>query len=82
MRFVYFLENESIFIERIFESLVVKVDIPNVKKFICVSLYRPNTHNTMTQSQQLEAFFVHLNNLLQKLDKYKLPIEKSVSVEF
>ena len=39
-----------------------------------MSLYRPNTHNTMTQSQQLEAFFVHLNNLLQKLDKYKLPV--------
>lgn len=69
-----YLEKESIFIEKIIETVVVKIDIPNVKKFICVSLYRPNTHNTMTQSQQLEAFFVHLNNLLQKLDKYKLPV--------
>lgn len=69
-----YLEHESIFIENIFESLVVKVVIPNVKKFICVSLYRPNTHKSMTQSQQLESFFVYLNMLLQKLDKYKLPV--------
>ncbi len=30
------LEEVSYFIENVFESLVLKVEIPNIKKFICV----------------------------------------------
>ena len=38
---VSILEEVSYFIENVFESLELKDEIPNVKKFICVSLYKP-----------------------------------------
>ena len=68
------LKDESIFVENIFEAIALKVEIPNVKKFICVSLYRPNCHKTMSQAEQTRSFFIHLNELLQKLDKFRIPV--------
>ena len=69
------LKEESIFIEHVFESIVLKVEIPSVKKFICISLYRPPTNNkNMSAAEQFTAFFQHLSEMLQKLDKHKLPV--------
>ena len=68
------LKNESLFIENILESIAVKVEIPTVKKFICVSLYRPNSHKVLKQAEQIKLFFMYFTELLQNLDKFKLPI--------
>ena len=68
------LKNESLFVENILESIALKIEIPNVKKFICVSLYRPNNHKVLSQAEQIRSFFIHLNQLLQSLDKFKLPV--------
>ena len=71
---VSILEEVSYFIENVFESLVLKVEIPNIKKFICVSLYKPPGCKFMTTSRHMEIFFNYLNEMLQKLEKFKLPV--------
>ena len=68
------LKEESIFKENIFESIALKVEIPNVKKFICISLYRPNNHKRLTANEQFQSFFQSLSEMLQKLEKHKLPV--------
>lgn len=68
------LNKESLFIDNIYESIAIKIDIPKVKKFIAVSLYRPNHHNDLSYSNQLEQFFIHLTNHLSSLKKQPLPV--------
>ena len=68
------LKKDSKFIENIYESCAIKIDIPKVKKFIAVSLYRPNTHATLTNKEQLDQFFNHLFEHLESLSKYSIPV--------
>lgn len=69
------LSKNSTFIEGVYESIAIKIDIPNAKKFIAVSLYRPpNNHKTLTDSAQIELFFTHLANHLEELKKFALPV--------
>ena len=58
---------ESLFIDNIFESIAVEIEIPKIKRFIAISLYRPNCHKQLSKVAQLEQFMVHFNNLLTKL---------------
>ena len=67
------LKQYSIFIERIFESLFVEISLPNNKKIIVGSVYRPGTKFPgLTFSQQFTQFSDTLSNLLADLgEKYE-----------
>ena len=51
------------FIENIFESLTCKVTIGN-SKLLVASIYRPNTHTILKQSEQNEKFLTYFNEYL------------------
>ena len=68
------LSKKSLFIENVYESIAIKVDLPKIKTFIAVSLYRPNNHKTLNYNAQIELFFTHLANHLEELKKCKLPV--------
>jgi hypothetical protein len=64
------IEDKKFFVENTFEALAIKVEIPNIKKFIVVSLYRP-PNNT---AESMENFFQSFNYLCEKLGNFNLPI--------
>ena len=68
------IENNSFFIDHIFESIALEIEIPSKRKFILVSLYRPNCHKTLRVSEQLDKFFNAFINLLENLSSRGLPI--------
>lgn len=68
------LESSSVFVENIYESLAVQVETPDRKKFIAVSMYRPNRHTTLTQSEQIEQFFTIFTSHLSELSELSLPV--------
>lgn len=57
----------SIFIDRIIETISVELELENKRKLIITSLYRPNTHPTITSTNQLELFTDHFTNLMAEL---------------
>ena len=68
------LDSLSFFIDNILESIAVEIEVPGKKKFIAVSLYRPNTHPTFTQSEQFEIFFANFSEQLNKLEDLNIPV--------
>jgi Endonuclease/Exonuclease/phosphatase family len=63
------LHSKSIFIERIFETIVIELDISNNSKIIIGSLYRPGTQHPRLNSSQtfeqfMELFSQQLNDLV------------------
>ena len=62
------------YVENIFEVIVLKVEIPNGKKFILASLYRPNTHKTLTVAEQMEKFFDLYSQFIDKLESFHIPV--------
>ena len=68
------LKNESLFIESTYESLVLKVNIPTVCEFICVSLYRPPNSIFLTDVEHNTTFFEQLIIQIEMLEKFNLPI--------
>ena len=68
------LNKTNFFVETIFESLAIEVEIPNVKKIIAVSLYRPNCHRRLSKSEQLEQFFIHFTAQLEYFSTLDSPI--------
>jgi len=68
------LKNESLFIESTYESLVLKVNIPTVCEFICVSLYRPPNNIFLTDEEHNTTFFEQLIIQIEMLEKFNLPI--------
>ena len=68
------LEDHSLFIENIYESIAVQVETSSRNKFIAISLYRPNRHKTLSQSQQFDQFFSFFQDHLQNLSQVGLPI--------
>lgn len=65
---------DSIFIENIYESLTCKIELPNKEKIIVVSLYRPNNHKTLNNSEQILEFLYHFQAHIENLKSRKLPI--------
>ena len=67
------LNQYSIFIERIFESIFVEISLPNSKKIVIGSVYRPGTKFPgLTFTQQFAQFSETLSSLLADLgDKYE-----------
>jgi exonuclease III len=63
------LHSKSIFIERIFETIVIELEISHNSKIIIGSLYRPGTQHprlnaTQTFEQFIELFSQQLNDLV------------------
>ena len=64
------LQDKSIFIDRIFESLFVEVWLNKNKKIIIGNIYRPSVnHPTLSSSEQFSQFFELLTNLLSELSE-------------
>jgi len=69
------LHEKSIFIDRIFESIFAEVWLPNNKKIIIGSVYRPSVnHPTLTSSEQFKQFTELLSNLLDDFSNINTPI--------
>jgi len=57
---------KPVFIEKVFESIFVDVNIPGQKKLIIGSIYKPNSqYCNLTISEQNEVFLDNLNNILE-----------------
>ena len=67
------LENLSVIVDGIFESLVICVEAGS-KKFILANIYRPNTaiHN-ISLAEQLDIFNNELSNLLEQISNLNKP---------
>jgi endonuclease/exonuclease/phosphatase family metal-dependent hydrolase len=62
------LNEKSIFMEFVIETIVAEVLLPNRKKIAVVSIYRPATpHPTLSQKDQFEQFLELLTNLINEL---------------
>ena len=68
------IQHVTFFAQHILESTVVKVEIPGIKKFILVSCYRPNTHPTLNDNDQIDTAIDCLQGMMDKLAEYDLPI--------
>ena len=59
------LHEKCIFFDRIFESIFAEVWLPNNKKIIIGTIYRPNVnHPTFTSGEQFNQFIDLFSNLL------------------
>ena len=67
------LLHPCLFIDNIIESVLIKCSTKNNFKFLVVSLYRPNCHNEMNNSQQISTFLEKYYLLLEYLDSFNLP---------
>ena len=61
----------SFFVERVFESICISVDLGENNNILLISLYRPPAHNSLTLTEQSEAFLDNLESLLSKIDNLK-----------
>ena len=61
--------DKSLFIENIFESLVLEMTMPDSSKKTFIStFYRPNSHKTLSNNEQINYFFEALSTFLEALD--------------
>ena len=67
------IEHKSFFIPHIIESIATEIIVKGHLKAIIISLYRPNTHNLLSQNDQIDTFFGHLRELLEFLDTFNMP---------
>lgn len=68
------LNDVSIFKQSIIESIAVKIDIKGGKSLTFLNLYRPNTHLSLSRSEQLDSFLTAFTEQLEKLDNLKVPV--------
>ena len=69
------LHEKCIFIDRIFESIFAEVWLPNNKKIIIGTIYRPNVnHPTFTSGEQFSQFIDLFSNLLNDLSNLNTPV--------
>ena len=68
------LDKLSFFEENVYESLCIKVEIESGKKVLFVSLYRPNSHKSLTPLNQALRFFDILSSHFDELESLNLPI--------
>ena len=65
--------NDSFFRPNIFESTALQISIPGKARFIACSVYRPNTHRELNDSNQIKAFFENLESFLETISDLSLP---------
>ena len=68
------LKTSSIFIENIFESLVLELTLSSKEKVIIVNIYRPNNHKILSQKDQFTEFFRAYDELLNRVSQLHRPI--------
>jgi hypothetical protein len=69
------IEESSIFVDRIIETLFAEVWITPQKKIIIGTIYRPSVnHPTLTSSEQFSQFFDIFSNLLNNFASMNIPI--------
>jgi exonuclease III len=69
------LAAQSVFVDRIFESIFIQLNLSNTKKCIVGSVYRPGTaHPTLTASDAFVNFSELLSNVLDELSSFNIPI--------
>jgi hypothetical protein len=69
------LQAQSIFIDRIFESLFVQIELPNSRKIVVGSIYKPGTaHPTLSSHETYDNFTEILSNILDDLTTLNFPI--------
>jgi len=69
------LSAQSVFVDRIFESIFIQLNLSNTKKCIVGSVYRPGTaHPTLTAGDAFTNFSELLSNVLDELSSYNMPI--------
>lgn len=68
------LDKASFFIENLIESLALKISLPDGKKIIFISLYRPNSHKDLNFNDQLEMFLESFTDQLDQLTNLNLPV--------
>ena len=54
--------------------MALEIEIPGSKKFVVVSLYRPNCHKTLTKAEQSDLFIHHFKSQLEYLSSLHMPI--------
>ena len=62
------LDNLSIFFERVIETQFIEVELRPGHSIIIASIYRPNTHATLTDTEQLDEFLETFSNILSELN--------------
>lgn len=68
---VNILPQYSIFIEKVFESIFIEVELEDKKKIYISSVYRPNSiHPTLTQTQQLDQFIELFSELQNNISSF------------
>ena len=65
--------NENLFLDNIIESTAVKIN-SNGFKCILLSIYRPNSHVSLTTTEQINIFFTKFVNILEFLESFDLPV--------
>ncbi|MFN9955355.1 MAG: hypothetical protein ACK55I_19840, partial [bacterium] len=66
---------QSVFVDRIFESIFIQLHLSNTKKCIVGSIYRPGTaHPTLSSSDAFTNFSEILSNVLDDLSSFNVPI--------
>ena len=68
------LSNPLFFLPNVIESTIVEINIRGKLRFLCISIYRPNTSTDLNINEQIECFFLRLAEILEFLDSYKIPI--------
>jgi len=59
---------KPVFIEKVFESIFVDVQISGHKKLIIGSIYKPNSqYSNLTLNEQFDVFLENLNNILEHM---------------
>ena len=61
------LENLSIFFDRVIETQFIEVELRPGHSIVIASIYRPNTHPTFTETEQLDQFLEIFSNILAEL---------------
>ena len=65
--------NENFMVNNLIEATAVRINF-NGFKCIILSIYRPNTHLTLNNSDQLALFFTKFNLILEFLDTLNTPV--------
>ena len=70
------LSDLSVFIDRVIETQFVEIETRPGNWITVASIYRPNTHPTLTSSEQLDQFLETFENILNLLSNlYTISIQ-------
>ena len=76
------LDEFSIFIDKVIESVLVEIELPNKKKIVVGSIYRPNSaYINLTASQQLDQFNEAINSILTNLSGKKICLFGDINLD-